>query len=44
MSDGPIARRVLERMRRQVRSKVANLAAFREDNAYAQAGSVRISV
>jgi Bacterial Fe(2+) trafficking len=29
MSEKPIARRVLERMRRQLRSKVANLAAFR---------------
>lgn len=37
MSETPIARRVLERMRRQVRSKVANLAAFREGNAYAEA-------
>jgi hypothetical protein len=34
MSETPIARRVLERMRRQVRSKVADLAAFREGNAY----------
>jgi hypothetical protein len=37
MSEAPIARRVLERMRRQVRSKVANLAAFREGNAFAEA-------
>src|ERR1700687_601379 len=37
MSETPIARRVLDRMRRQVRSKVANLAAFREGNAYAEA-------
>src|ERR1035438_8630815 len=37
MSETPIARRVLERMRRQVRPKVANLAAFREGNAYAEA-------
>jgi len=36
MSEKPIARRVLERMRRQVRSKVANLPAFREGNAYAE--------
>jgi hypothetical protein len=37
MSTGPIARRVLERMRQQVRTKVTNLAAFREGNAYAEA-------
>lgn len=37
MSETPIARRVLERMRRQVRSKVVDLAAFREGNAYAEA-------
>jgi hypothetical protein len=37
MSEGPIARRVLDAMRRQVHSKVTNLAAFREGNAYAQA-------
>ncbi len=37
MSGGPIARRVLERMRQQVRTKVTNLAAFREGNAYAEA-------
>jgi hypothetical protein len=37
MSEAPIARRVLERMRRQVRSKVANLAAFREGNEHAEA-------
>jgi hypothetical protein len=36
MSETPIARRVLERMRRQFRSKVANLAAFRDGNAYAE--------
>jgi uncharacterized protein (DUF1501 family) len=37
MSEAPIARRVIERMRRQVRSKVANLEAFREGNAFAEA-------
>jgi hypothetical protein len=37
MSEAPIARRVVERMRRLVRSKVTNLAAFREGNAYAEA-------
>jgi hypothetical protein len=37
MSEAPIARRVLERMRRQIHSKVANLAAFRDGNAYAEA-------
>jgi hypothetical protein len=37
MSEAPIARRVLERVRRQVRSKVTDLAAFREGNAYAGA-------
>jgi hypothetical protein len=37
MSGGPIARRVLERLRHQVRTKVMNLAAFREGNAYAEA-------
>jgi len=37
MSGGPIARRVLERVRQQVRTKVTNLAAFREGNAYAEA-------
>jgi hypothetical protein len=37
MSEMPIARRVLDRMRRKVRSKVANLAAFRAGNAYAEA-------
>jgi hypothetical protein len=37
MSESPIARRVLERMRRQIHSKMANLAAFREGNAYAEA-------
>jgi len=37
MSEAPIARRVLERMRRQVRSKVTNLVTFREGNAYAEA-------
>jgi hypothetical protein len=37
MSETPIARRAVERMRRQVRAKVANLAAFREGNAYAEA-------
>ena len=37
MSEAPIARRVLERMRRQVRSKVASIAAFREGNAFAEA-------
>ncbi len=36
MSETPIARRVLERLRRQVRSKVANLAAFREGNKFAE--------
>ncbi|MGO9635203.1 MAG: hypothetical protein ACLPX1_15110 [Steroidobacteraceae bacterium] len=36
MSEAPISRRVLERMRRQVRSKVMNLAAFREGNALAE--------
>jgi hypothetical protein len=36
MSEAPIARRVLERMRRQVRSKVVDLAAFREGSAYAE--------
>ena len=37
MSETPIARRVVERMRREVRSKVVNLAAFREGNARAEA-------
>lgn len=37
MSEAPIARRVLECMRRQVRSTVVNLAAFREGMASAQA-------
>ena len=37
MSEAPIARRVLERMRRQVRSKVVDLAAFRDGNANAEA-------
>jgi hypothetical protein len=37
MRAAPIARRVLERLRRQARSKVANLAAFRAGNAYAEA-------
>jgi hypothetical protein len=37
VSGGPIERRVLERLRQQVRSKVTNLAAFREGNAYAEA-------
>jgi len=37
MSEAPIARRVLERLRRQVRSKVANLAAFREGNEFVEA-------
>ena len=37
MSEGPIARRVLERMRRPARSKVTNFAAFRDGNAYAEA-------
>jgi hypothetical protein len=36
MSEAPIARRVLERMRRQVRSKVADLTAFRQGSAYAE--------
>jgi hypothetical protein len=34
MSAAPIARRVIDRMRRQARSKVTNLAAFRAGNAY----------
>jgi hypothetical protein len=37
MSDTPIARRVIERMLREVRSKIVNLAAFREGNARAEA-------
>lgn len=37
MSEAPIARRVLERMRRHVRSKVVDLAAFREGNEFAEA-------
>jgi len=37
MSETPIARRVLERMRRQVRSKVVDLAAIREGNEIAEA-------
>ena len=37
MSESPIASRVLERMRRQVRSKVVDLADFREGNAFAEA-------
>jgi len=37
MSETRTARRVLERMRSEVRSKVANLAAFRDGNAYAEA-------
>ena len=37
MSEAPIARRVLERMRRQVRSKVVDLAAIRAGNEYAEA-------
>jgi hypothetical protein len=37
MSETPIARRVLECMRRQVRSKVVDLAAFREGNEFAAA-------
>jgi hypothetical protein len=37
MSDGPIARRVIERIRRQSRSKLVDLVAFREGNAYAEA-------
>jgi hypothetical protein len=36
MSEAPIARRVIERLRRQVRSKVADLTAFREGSAYAE--------
>jgi hypothetical protein len=42
MSDPPIAPRVLERLRQQVRTTVADLAAFREGTAYAEAlqGSV----
>jgi len=37
MSESPLARRVLEGMRRQVRSKMVNLAALRKGNAMAQA-------
>jgi hypothetical protein len=37
MSDPPVARRVLERLRQQVRTKVTNLAVFHEGNAYAEA-------
>jgi uncharacterized protein (DUF1501 family) len=37
MSETPIARRVLECMRRQVRSKVVNLAAIRDGNEFAAA-------
>ena len=37
MSATRTARRVLERMRSEVRSKVTNLAAFRDGNAYAEA-------
>jgi hypothetical protein len=37
MSVGPIARRVLQRIRQQVRSKVVNLDAIREGNARAEA-------
>ena len=37
MSETRTVRRVLERMRRQVRSKITNLAAFRDGNAYAEA-------
>jgi hypothetical protein len=37
MSSGPIARRVLDRLRQQVRTKITDLAAFREGNAYAEA-------
>jgi len=36
MSETPIARRVVERMRRQVRSKVVELAVFREGNEFAE--------
>jgi hypothetical protein len=36
MSDPPIARRVLERLRQQVRTRVTDLAAFREASAYAE--------
>jgi hypothetical protein len=37
MSVGPIAQRVLQRIGQQVRSKVVNLDAIREGNAYAEA-------
>ena len=37
MSDARIGRRVLERLRRQVRSKVVDLAAFRKGNEFAEA-------
>jgi hypothetical protein len=37
MSEAPIARRVLERLRRQVRSKVVDLAAIRKGNEFAEA-------
>jgi hypothetical protein len=37
MSETRTARRVIERMRRQVRSKITNLAAFRDGNVYAEA-------
>lgn len=37
MSEPRTARRVLERLRREVRSKVTNLAAFRDGHAYAEA-------
>jgi hypothetical protein len=37
MSEAPIARRVLERMRRQVHSKIVDLAAFKEGNQFAEA-------
>lgn len=36
MSDPPIARRVLERLRQQVRTKVTDLAAFRADGSLPQ--------
>jgi len=37
MSESPIARRVLDRMHRQARSKIVDLAAFRAGNEFAEA-------